>query len=94
MVHSKRMPERVSAHQIPGVWQLGRHDEANTPSLPVLIRDNGPPTPKNQSISVADRDDIYGDGVNVAGRLKMLCDAGEGYLSAVIHDQVEGKIAC
>ena len=32
--------------------------------------------------------------VNVAERLEMLCDAGEAYLSAVIHDQVEGKIAC
>ena len=88
------MPERVSAHQIPGVRQLGRRDEADTPGLLMLMRDNGPPAPKNQNISVADRDDIYGDGVNVAGRLERLCDAGEAYLSAVIHDQVEGKIAC
>jgi len=48
MVHSKRMPEWVSAHQIPGVWQLGRRDEADTPGLPVLMRDNGPLAPKYQ----------------------------------------------
>ncbi len=39
-------------------------------------------------------DDIYGDGVNVAARLERLCDAGEAYLSAVVHDPVEGKVAC
>ena len=94
MLHSKRMPEWVSAHQIPGVWQLGRHDEADTPSLPVLMRDNGPPAPKYQRISVADRDDIYGGGVNVAARLERLCDSGKADLSAVVHDQVEGKIDC
>ncbi len=33
------MPEWVSAHQIPGVWQLGRRDKADTPGLPVLIGD-------------------------------------------------------
>ncbi len=94
MVHSKRMPEWVSAPQILGVWQLGRHDEADTPSLPVLMRDNGPPALKYQRISVVDRDDIYGDGVNVAARLERPYDAGEAYLSTMVHDQVEGKVAC
>ncbi len=94
MVHSKRMPERVSAHPIPGVWRHGRRDEADTPSLPVLMRDNGPPAPKYQRISVVDRDDIYGDGVNVAARLERLCAAREAYLAAVVHDQFEGKVAC
>ncbi len=94
MVHSKRMPEWVSAHQIPGVWQLGPHDEADTPGLPVLMRDNGPPAPKNQRISVVDRDDIHGDEVNVAGRLERLCAAAEAYLLAEVHDLVEGKVAC
>ncbi len=42
MVHSKRMPEWVSAHPIPGVWRLGRRDEADTPGLPVLMRDLWP----------------------------------------------------
>ncbi len=37
-------------------------------------------------------DDVYGDGVNVAARLEGLCDVGEVFVSAVVHDQVEGKI--
>ena len=41
---------------------------------------------------IVDGDDIYGDGVNVAARLEELCDPGEVYVSAVVHDQVEGKI--
>ena len=40
-----------------------------------------------------DGDDIYGDGVNVASRLEGLCDIGSVYVSAVVRDQVEGKIA-
>ena len=41
---------------------------------------------------IVDGDDIYGDGVNVAARLEGLCDTGEVYVSAVVRDQVEGKI--
>ncbi len=41
---------------------------------------------------IVDGEDIYGDGVNVAARLEGLCDTGEVYVSAVVHDQVEGKI--
>jgi adenylate cyclase len=41
---------------------------------------------------IVDGDDIYGDGVNVAARLEALCDTGEVCVSAVVHDQVEGKI--
>ncbi len=41
---------------------------------------------------IVDGDDIYGDGVNVAARLEGLCDTGEVYVSAVVHDQVEAKI--
>jgi len=41
---------------------------------------------------IVDGDDIYGDGVNVAARLETLCDTGEVYVSAAVHDQVEGKI--
>ena len=41
---------------------------------------------------VVDGEDIFGDGVNVAARLEGLCETGEVYVSAVVHDQVEGKI--
>ncbi len=41
---------------------------------------------------IVDGDDIYGDGVNVAARLEGLCGVGEVYISAVVHDQVEGKL--
>ncbi len=41
---------------------------------------------------IVDGDDIYGDGVNVAARLEGLCDTGEVYVSAAVHDQVDGKI--
>ena len=59
----------------------------------MLMSDNGSPPPKHQRISVVDRDDIYGDGVNVAAQLERLCDAQATYLSAVVHE-IEGKIAC
>ena len=41
---------------------------------------------------IVQNDDVYGDGVNVAARLEGLCDVGAVYVSAVVHDQVEGKI--
>ncbi len=94
MVHSKDLPEWVSAHQIPGVWQLGRHDEADRPNLPMLKRNNGSPAPKYQRISVVDRDDIYGDRVKVAARIVRLSDGGEVCVSAAAQDQIEGKIIC
>ena len=77
MVHSKRMPEWVSAHPIPGVWRHGRRDEADTPGLPVLMRDNGPPAEEYQRISAKDGDDNFGHRVNVAAWFERLCDAGE-----------------
>jgi class 3 adenylate cyclase len=58
------------------------------------MRDNGSPAPKYQRITVVDRNNIYGDGVNVAARLERLCAAREAYFAAVAHDQVEGKVAC
>ncbi len=41
---------------------------------------------------IIDGDDIYGDGVNLAARLEGLCGTSEVYISATVHDQVEGKI--
>ncbi len=47
------MPEWVSAHQIPGVRQLGRRDEADTPGLFMLMGDNGWPSSRYQMNSIA-----------------------------------------
>ena len=37
---------------------------------------------------------IHGDGVNVAARLEGLADTGGICVSAVVHDQVQGRLAC
>jgi TolB-like protein len=42
---------------------------------------------------IVEDDDIHGDGVNVAARLEGLCGPGEVYVSATVHDHVEGKLA-
>ena len=38
--------------------------------------------------------DIHGDGVNVAARLEGIAEAGEICVSAIVHDQVQGRLDC
>ena len=41
---------------------------------------------------IVDRDDIYGDGVNVAARLESLADPGGVCVSGAVFEQVKGKL--
>ena len=41
---------------------------------------------------IADGDDIYGDGVNVAARLEELALPGEVWLSGTVYDQIKSKV--
>ena len=42
---------------------------------------------------IADGDDIFGDGVNVAARLEALAEPGGVCVSATVRDQVRGKLS-
>jgi len=41
---------------------------------------------------IVDRDDIYGDGVNIAARLESLADVGGICVSGAVFEQVKGKL--
>jgi class 3 adenylate cyclase len=38
-------------------------------------------------------DDILGDGVNIAARLESICEPGGIFISRLVYDQIEGKLA-
>src|SRR5438552_7737946 len=42
---------------------------------------------------IAEGDDIFGDGVNVAARLEALCEPGDIVLSGSAHEQVRAKLS-
>ena len=41
---------------------------------------------------IVDRDDIYGDGVNVAARLESLAEPGGVCIGGAVHEQVESRL--
>jgi adenylate cyclase len=41
---------------------------------------------------IAEADDIYGDGVNVASRLEALAEPGSTCVSRVVRDQVRDRL--
>ena len=42
---------------------------------------------------IVDKDDIYGDGVNIAARLEGIAETGGIYISRQAFEQVDGKLA-
>jgi class 3 adenylate cyclase/pimeloyl-ACP methyl ester carboxylesterase len=40
-----------------------------------------------------DRDDVLGDGVNIAARLDRICEPGGISISRLVYDQIDGKLA-
>ncbi len=43
---------------------------------------------------IIEKDDIYGDGVNIASRLEGIADPGEVYISGGIYEQIKNKLVC
>jgi adenylate cyclase len=41
---------------------------------------------------IADGDDLYGDGVNIAARIEALADAGGVFVSATVYDHVRDRL--
>lgn len=43
---------------------------------------------------IIERDDVYGDGVNIASRLEGIAEPGEVYISGGIYEQIKHKLVC
>ena len=43
---------------------------------------------------IVERDDIYGDGVNIAARLEGIASPGELYVSGGVYEQIKNKLVC
>jgi adenylate cyclase len=41
---------------------------------------------------IAEEDDIYGEGVNIAARLEQLCEPGDVYISGTAYDHLKRKV--
>jgi class 3 adenylate cyclase/pimeloyl-ACP methyl ester carboxylesterase len=81
-------PSVVEAVACAGDIQAGMAARNLRPSaLPMLLRIG-----VHLGDVIAEGDDVFGDGVNVAARLQTLADAGGIRLSRQAYDQVEGKL--
>src|SRR6201991_3905240 len=43
---------------------------------------------------IIEKDDIYGDGVNIASRLEGIADPGQVFISGGIYEQIKHKLVC
>jgi TolB-like protein/Tfp pilus assembly protein PilF len=66
-------------------WQGGNSETVN--GTPLVFRIG-----INLGDIVIDDDDTYGEGVNIAARLEPLARPGGICVSAIVHDQVKGKV--
>ena len=43
---------------------------------------------------IVERDDIYGEGVNIAARLEGIANPGDLYVSGGVYEQIKNKLVC
>ena len=48
----------------------------------------------NSGDVIVEDSDIHGDGVNIAARLEGIAEPGGVCISAIVHDQVQGRLEC